>query len=86
MTRPKIRPCSSCQRSTRPAHSKAAEFPDTTVRVGEKCETCYRGGKAPAPRPDITYTIAGLNSFLARRREREAAMIRREYYAERISA
>ena len=43
--------CESCGRRTRPATSKASDFPGLVRRVGVNCQTCHqraRRGGAPA--------------------------------------
>ena len=67
---------------TRPSRTPVADYPGTSRRYGDKCITCHRNATAPkpAPRPDIANTLAGLNSFLRRRRDRENAVIRRMVY------
>ena len=69
--RPKIRPCSSCQRSTRPPRALIKDYPGTVNRRrGDQCDRCYNSSAPEEYRPSVEHTIAGLNSFLARRRER----------------
>lgn len=72
---------------TRPSRTLVAEYPGTTQRHGTLCMTCYRQtvkrtGTDPEPRAPHEYTLAGLNAFLARRHNREAAMLRRTYHEE----
>lgn len=78
-----VRECAGCKRPTRPARAMVADFPGTVLRrLGDLCDTCHglRGPKVVRPRTTentIENTIAGLESFLRRRRDRETAMMRR---------
>lgn len=97
MKPPRLRTCTDCLCVTRPTASKPADFEVRTVRrYGERCVNCYRranGGQgngrfkvAPETAAPLENTIAGLENYLRRRRERENAMARRAYYEQRTSA
>jgi len=51
----RVRPCTDCQRMTRPSKSRLTDYPDTIVRgSAERCLTCYlkvRGRVESKPRP-----------------------------------
>ena len=83
-----IRECTGCHRMTRPPRAKSADHPGTVLRrYGDKCCICH-GRHAPEiiHAGQHEYNVAGLRSFLARRRDRENATLRRTYYEERMSA
>jgi hypothetical protein len=74
-----VRPCTACARPTRPSRALIADYPGTAGRYGSRCITCYRNSVQEIIDPHaIENTMAGLERFLAARREREAAMSRRE--------
>jgi hypothetical protein len=78
-----VRPCAACGRPTRPSRALITDYPGTAGRYGNRCITCYRNNVQEIIDPHaIENTVAGLERFLAARREREAAMNRRE----RVSA
>lgn len=74
-----VRPCAACGRATRPSRARITDYPGTMGRYGNRCVTCYRNNPQEVIRPQsIENTVAGLERFLTARREREAAMGRRE--------
>ena len=53
---------------------------------GELCRRCHGRSTPQFVAPDQNaYNAAGLRSFLARRRDRENAMLRRTYYEELLT-
>ena len=83
-----VEPCAVCARPTRPARTLLADHPGTTQRHVDMCRRCYwaNSGTQPITHAAHENNCAGLRSFLARRRDRENAMLRRTYYEERMSA
>lgn len=71
MTDSKVIPCTGCARSTRPARSKLAEFPDTVARYGGRCMTCYsRESPRIAGRATVEQNAASLESYMQSRSNR----------------
>lgn len=87
-----VRPCAGpCGRMTRPARmvKEAVDFPTVTRYDANHCGKCFRalGGERPKPvrvykprfsEEQLAYSEAGLNSYFARRREREEKRKRQE--------
>jgi hypothetical protein len=68
--------CAACPSITRPPHAKVGDYPGTVQRYGALCAKCSRNGVPQPARMSVEYNLAGLNKFLARRREREARIER----------
>ena len=69
---------------TRPARTKVRDWPGTRERYGNKCANCHRHAtpEDQPPRMSLNEIRSGLEAFITARRNREAAMMRRDYYEE----
>jgi hypothetical protein len=60
--------CDQCGRPTRDKRDTIKTAPQTLMRVGTKCVTCYK--KPHIPESEIAHARNGLNAWLEDRRKR----------------